>query len=121
MTLVLFVEDIDVAENRIHIQDRGPLENGAEIKTVHAQRSIDISSDLINELVAYVGKVHTVEIETNHLFLKLHGQRRGHPLTYADFCNPVHPYSRAMFLSPSTQDKTRQAHRTRDTPSHTTE
>lgn len=82
--LALFVEDIDVAENRIHIQDRGPLENGAEIKTVHAQRSIDISSDLIDELVAYVGKAHTVEIETNHLFLKLRGQRSGYPLTYAD-------------------------------------
>src|SRR5216684_3142215 len=33
--LALFVEDVDIAENRIHVRDRGPLENGAEIKTVH--------------------------------------------------------------------------------------
>src|SRR5438270_10667300 len=53
-SLALFVEDIDVAENRIHIRDRGELPNGAEIKTVHAPRSIDVSSGLIDEIVAYV-------------------------------------------------------------------
>jgi integrase/recombinase XerD len=82
--LALFVEDIDVAENRIHLCDRGPLENGAEIKTVHAPRSIDVSSGVIDEIVAYVGKAHTCEIETNHLFIKLHGERAGQPMTYAD-------------------------------------
>ncbi len=83
-SLALFVEDIDVAENRIHLRDRGALENGAEIKTVHAPRSIDVSSDLIDEVVAYVGWAHTAEIETNHLFIKLHGQRSGQALTYED-------------------------------------
>jgi len=83
-SLALFVEDIDVAENRIHIRDRGELENGAEIKTIHASRSLDVSSDLIDEVVAYVGRVHTAEVETNHLFIKLHGQRSGQALTYAD-------------------------------------
>ena len=82
--LALFVEDIDVAENRIHICDRGLLENGAEIKTIHAPRSIDVSSDLIDEIVAYVGKVHTIDVETNHLFIKLQGSRAGQALTYAD-------------------------------------
>src|SRR6266702_5592163 len=82
--LALFVEDIDVAENRIHIRDRGPLENGAEIKTVCALRSIDVSSDLIDQIVAYVGRAHTAEIETNHLFLKHAGKRSGEALTYAD-------------------------------------
>lgn len=78
------MEDIDVAENRIHIRDRGVLENGAEIKTVHAPRSLDVSSDLIDDVVAYVGRAHTAEVETNHLFIKLHGQRSGQALTYAD-------------------------------------
>jgi integrase/recombinase XerD len=82
--LALWVEDVDVAENRLHIRDRGPLENGAEIKTIHAPRSIDVSSDLIDEIVSYVGKVHTVEVETNHLFIKLHGSRAGQALTYGD-------------------------------------
>ncbi len=82
--LSLFVEDVDVAENRLHIRDRGELPNGAEIKTVHALRSIDVSSDLIDEIVAYVGRVHTAEVETNHLFIKLHGQHSGKALTYAD-------------------------------------
>jgi site-specific recombinase XerD len=82
--LALFVEDVDIAENRIHVRDRGPLENGAEIKTVHALRPIDLSNDLIDEIVAYVGKVHTAEIETNHLFIKLRGKQSGQPLTYAD-------------------------------------
>lgn len=82
--LALWVQDVDVAENRIHICDRGQLENGAEIKTVHAPRSIDVSTDLIDEIVAYVGRAHTAEIETNHLFIKQHGSRSGQALTYED-------------------------------------
>jgi integrase len=82
--LALYVEDVDVAENQLHLRDRGPLENGAEIKTIHAPRSIDVSSDLIDEIVSYVGKVHTGDVETNHLFIKLHGARAGQALTYAD-------------------------------------
>src|SRR6266478_6496858 len=82
--LALWVEDVDVAENQLHICDRGPLENGAEIKTIHAPRTIDVSSDLIDEIVSYVGKVHTVDVETNHLFIKLQGSRAGQALTYAD-------------------------------------
>jgi len=82
--LALFVEDIDIAENRIHICDRGLLENDAEIKTRHSPRTIDVSSDLIDEIVGYVGRVHTVDVETNHLFIKLHGSRAGQALTYTD-------------------------------------
>jgi len=82
--LALFVEDVDVAENRIHIRDRGELPNGAEIKTIHARRSIDVSSNLIDEIVAYVGRAHTAEVATNHLFIKLYGVRSGQALTYAD-------------------------------------
>ncbi len=82
--LALFVEDVDVAENRIHVRDRGPLENGAEIKTIHSPRPIDLSNELIDEIVDYVSKVHTAEVETNHLFVKVRGRQSGQPLTYAD-------------------------------------
>lgn len=82
--LALFVEDVDVAENQIHICDRGELENEAEIKTIHAPRTIDVSSDLIDEIVAYVGRAHTVDVETNHLFLKLSGERAKQAMTYED-------------------------------------
>ncbi len=82
--LALFVEDVDVAQNRLYVRDRGPLENGAEIKTRHAPRALDVSSDLIDEIVAYVGRAHTIEVETNHLFIKSHGERSGQALTYAD-------------------------------------
>src|SRR5947209_12293246 len=82
--LALWVEDIDIAENRLYVRDRGSLENGAEIKTIHAPRSIDVSSDLIDEIVSYVGKAHTIEVEANHLFIKLQGSRAGEALTYAD-------------------------------------
>lgn len=82
--LALWVQDVDVAENKLHICDRGPLENGAEIKTIHAPRVVDVSADLIDEIVAYVGSVHTAEVETNHLFIKRQGGRTGQALTYAD-------------------------------------
>jgi len=82
--LALWVQDVDVAENKLHICDRGPLENGAEIKTVHAPRALDVSGDLIDEIVAYVGIAHTAEVETNHLFIKRQGTHAGQALTYAD-------------------------------------
>lgn len=83
-SLALLVEDSDVAENRLHIRERGVSENGAEIKTLHAPRSLDVSSDLIDDVVAYVGRAHTAAVETNQLFIKLHGQRSGQALTDAD-------------------------------------
>lgn len=82
--LALWVQDVDVAENKLHICDRGPLENGAEIKTVHSPRALDVSAELIDEIVAYVGIAHTAEVETNHLFIKRQGARTGQALTYAD-------------------------------------
>ena len=82
--LALWVQDVDVAENKLPICDRGPLENGAEIKTIHSPRDLDVSADLIDEIVAYVGIAHTAEVETNHLFIKCQGTRTGQALTYAD-------------------------------------
>jgi integrase/recombinase XerD len=82
--LALWVQDVDVAENKLHICDRGPLENGAKIKTIHSPRALDVSADLIDEIVAYVGIAHTAEVETNHLFIKRQGTRAGQALSYAD-------------------------------------
>lgn len=82
--LALWVQDVDVAENQLHICDRGPLENGAEIKTIHSPRVVDVSANLIDEIVAYVGVAHTAEIATNHLFIKRYGARAGQALTYAE-------------------------------------
>lgn len=82
--LALWVQDVDVAENKLHICDRGTLENGAEIKTIHAPRVLDVSADLIDEIVSYVGIAHTAEVQTNHLFIKCQGTRAGQALTYAD-------------------------------------
>ena len=82
--LALWVQDVDVAENKLHICDRGPLENGAEIKTIHAPRALDVSADLIDEIVAYVGVAHTAEVTTNHLFIKRQGAHAGQALSYVD-------------------------------------
>lgn len=82
--LALWVQDVDVAENKLHIRDRGPLENGAEIKTIHSPRALDVSADLIDEIVAYVGIAHTASVETNHLFIKRQGARAGQALSYTD-------------------------------------
>jgi len=82
--LSLWVQDVDVAENKLHICDRGVLENGAEIKTIHSPRAVDVSAALIDEIVAYVGIAHTAEVGTNHLFLKQQGARAGQALTYTD-------------------------------------
>jgi integrase/recombinase XerD len=82
--LALWIEDIDFEECRIYVRDRGQLENGAEIKTVISERSIDVTPELIDEIIAYVGIAHTVEVETNHLFIKMQGSHAGQPLTYAD-------------------------------------
>ncbi len=82
--LALWVEDIDVATCQLAIRDRGPLANDAEIKTASSERKVEVSEELINEIVSYIGIVHTLDIETNHLFLKLQGAAKGHPMTYDD-------------------------------------
>lgn len=82
--LSLWVQDVNVAENKLHICDRGVLENGAEIKTIHSPRIVDVSANLIDEIVAYVGIAHTAEVETNHLFIKHQGAQAGQALTYTD-------------------------------------
>jgi integrase/recombinase XerD len=82
--LALWIEDIDVASRKIHVRDRGSLVNDAEIKTPTSCRTIDVSEDLINQILDYLVIIHTDEIETNHLFVKLRGVNVGQPLGYAE-------------------------------------
>ena len=80
----MWIEDIDVDGRKIHVRDRGPLANNAEIKTPASCRSVDVSDDLINQILDYLVIMHTDEVETNHLFIKVRGPRSGQPLEYAD-------------------------------------
>jgi integrase/recombinase XerD len=82
--LALWIEDVDVDGRKIHVRDRGPLVNDAEIKTPASCRSVDVSDELINQILDYLVIVHTDEVETNHLFVKLRGTNVGQPLEYAE-------------------------------------
>lgn len=82
--LALWIEDVDVDGRKIHVRDRGPLPNDAEIKTPASCRSVDVSDELINQILDYLVIIHTDEVETNHLFIKLRGGNAGQPLEYAD-------------------------------------
>jgi integrase/recombinase XerD len=73
-----------VESRKIHVRDRGELSNEAEIKTPASCRIVDVSEDLINQILDYLVVIHTDEIETNHLFVKLRGANAGQPLEYAD-------------------------------------
>ncbi len=82
--LALWLEDVDVARYQLHVRDRGELGNGAEIKTSAAERTIDVSPELIYQIMDYAVVAHTEDIETNHVFLKMRGPRAGQPLSYAE-------------------------------------
>src|SRR6266566_2474701 len=82
--LALWVEDVDIERCQIAVRDRGQLVNGAEIKTPASCRRVYVSRELINHLLDYLVVVHTEEVQTNHVFIKLHGRRSGQPLEYAD-------------------------------------
>jgi integrase/recombinase XerD len=75
---------VNIDGRMIHVRDRGQLPNDAEIKTKACCRTVAVSADLINLILDYLVLVHTDEVETNHLFIKLRGPRSGQPLEYAD-------------------------------------
>src|SRR5437660_676177 len=54
------------------------------VKTPASCRRVDVSRELINSILDYLVVVHTEEVETNHVFIKLHGGRVYQPLEYAD-------------------------------------
>lgn len=82
--LALWLEDIEPDAHRIHVVDRGELENLSEIKTVCSPRTVDVSGDLINLFFEYIAASHTDDVDTNHVFIKLSGVSRYSPLEYSD-------------------------------------
>jgi integrase len=85
--LSLWLEDFDLDDLKISVTDRGELENLAEIKTVHSPRKLDCTQDLADLFMGYVCEVHTCDINTNHVFLKLRGENAGKPMDYTDVDN----------------------------------
>lgn len=82
--LALWLEDFQIDARKIHIRDRGELQNHAEIKTICSPRTIDVSSDLMNFYMDYIAEYHSDEVDTNHVFIKLSGKNRYYPLEYQD-------------------------------------
>lgn len=81
--LALQITDIDIRHKRLHIVDRGFLENKAEIKTIGSERSIDISQDIINFFSKYVLEVlDQYDVDTDFLFVKLSGPNAFQPMDY---------------------------------------
>lgn len=80
--LSLWLEDFEIGECKIHIRDRGELENKAEIKTVNSPRTIDVSMDLMNQFMEYVSEYHTNDVDTNFVFIKLTGLNKNKPMEY---------------------------------------
>ncbi|EGT4248598.1 site-specific recombinase [Clostridioides difficile] len=85
--LSLWIEDFDISDRVIDLQNRGELENNAEIKTVSSPRRIDISQNLADVFMEYIAEYHTDEVETNHIFIKLSGSNKYKPMNYTDVDN----------------------------------
>lgn len=85
--LSLWIEDLDISDMVIDIKDRGELENYAEIKTVASPRRIDISQNLADMFMEYIAEYHTEEVETNHVFIKVSGERKNKAMNYIDVDN----------------------------------
>lgn len=85
--LSLWIEDFDMSDMVIDLQDRGQLENNAEIKTVASPRKIDISQNLADIFMEYIAEYHTEEVETNHIFIKISGDNRYKAMNYVDVDN----------------------------------
>ena len=85
--LALWLEDFDLSGNKIHICDRGELENLAEIKTVESPRVLDCTNELMSLFTEYVSTYHDADVETNHVLLKIRGDRKGNAMEYGDVDN----------------------------------
>lgn len=85
--LSLWIEDFDISDIIIDLKDRGELENNAEIKTVSSPRRIDISQNLADMFMEYVAEFHTEEVDTNHVFIKISGERKNKAMNYIDVDN----------------------------------
>jgi integrase len=85
--LSLWLEDFDVSDNKIHLKDRGELENQAEIKSVISPRTLDITQELADIFMKYVCVFHTCDVKTNHVLVKITGRETGKAMTYANVDN----------------------------------
>ena len=85
--LALWLEDFDISGNKIHIRDRGELENLAEIKTVESPRVLDCTNELMDLFTEYVSTYHDADVETNHVLLKIRGSHDGSAMEYEDVDN----------------------------------
>lgn len=85
--LALWLEDFDISDNKIHICDRGELENLAEIKTIESPRVLDCTTELMDLFTEYVSAYHDADIETNHVLLKIRGCHNGNAMEYEDVDN----------------------------------
>lgn len=85
--LSLWLEDFAPDTLKIVVTDRGELPNLAEIKTVHSPRKLDCTQELMDLFAGYICEIHTCEVNTNHVFLKLRGVNAGEPMDYTDVDN----------------------------------
>lgn len=82
--LSLWIEDFDISETKIELKDRGELENNAEIKTVNSPRTIDVTTEFMNDFMDYIAEIHTDNVDTNFVFIKLSGINKYKPMEYQD-------------------------------------
>lgn len=84
--LSLFIEDFKIDHkngNRIHLVNRGELENGAKLKT--GERNIFVSQALMDLYDDYLYEVlDDLNTATNFLFVKLRGDKMGQAMNYQD-------------------------------------
>lgn len=85
--LSLWLEDFETSDNVILLRDRGELENQAEIKTVSSPRRLDVTQELMDLFMEYVCTFHTEKVQTNHAFIKIHGDNTGKAMNYTDVDN----------------------------------
>ena len=85
--LALWLEDFDIAGNKVHICDRGELENLAEIKTIESPRVLDCTSGLMSLFTEYVSRYHDAGVETNHVLIKIRGGHGKDAMEYEDVDN----------------------------------
>jgi len=85
--LSLWLEDFDISNKIIDIKDRGQLENNAEIKTVSSPRRIDVSQNILDMFMEYIGTYHIEKVETNHVFIKISGNKKYKAMDYTDIVN----------------------------------
>jgi integrase len=85
--LALWLEDFDSCSKIIDLKDRGELENLSEIKTVSSPRRLDITQELLDLFMEYICAYHIDTVKTNHIFIKLKGEKSGSAMDYTDVDN----------------------------------